>query len=138
MAQSSKPMKRIAPPFLLAPLLALLLPAIVLAQRPSLNVYFQSTLKDAPYQKKTFAKVSSVWKAPASSAVPKVGSKAVVQAVFERSGKLRTAIVSMSSGSKEWDAAALAAVRGAAPLDPLPSSYGYPTIEIHFHIAVVP
>ena len=109
----------------------------VAAGRPSLKVYFQSTLNDAAYQKRTFEKVSKAWKAPPASEAPEVGKKTVVQAVIARDGKLVSAVVSMSSGKKGWDAAALSAVRKAAPFDPLPATYGYPTIEVHFHVAFV-
>ena len=30
----------------------------------SLNIYFQSTLKDQAYQQKTFKRVAAAWKAP--------------------------------------------------------------------------
>ncbi len=43
----------------------------------------------------------------------------------------------MSSGKKGWDAAALKAVRAAAPFDPLPAGYKYPSLEVHFHVAFV-
>jgi TonB family protein len=111
-----------------APLLA--------AGRPSLNAYFQSTLKDTAYQKKTFDRVASHWKTP--SQVPAVGKKTVVQARVARDGKLISTEVSMSSGVKAWDAAADAAVQAAAPFDPLPAGYQYPTLEVHFHVSVVP
>lgn len=107
------------------------------AGRASLNVYFQSNLKDAAYQKKTFEKVAKAWKAPAASQIPEVGKKTVVQAVIAKDGKLVSAVVSMSSGKKGWDGAALAAVRSAAPFDALPGNYGASTIEVHFHVAVV-
>lgn len=107
------------------------------AGRPSLNVYFQSTLKDPAYQKKTFEKVSKAWRAPAAAEVQAIGKKTVVQAVIAKDGKLVSAVVSMSSGRKGWDDAALKAVKTAAPFDPLPASYGYPTIEVHFHVAFV-
>jgi protein TonB len=106
------------------------------AGRPSLQAFFQSTLKDTAYQKKTFDRVASRWKAPAQ--VPAVGKKTVVQARIARDGRLISAEVSMSSGVKAWDAAALAAVKSAAPFDPLPAGYGYPALEVHFHVAVVP
>jgi len=67
-----------------------------------------------------------------------VGAKTVVQSVIAKDGKLASATVSMSSGSKEWDAAALSAVKKGAPFDPLPASYRYPSIEVHFHVSVVP
>jgi TonB family protein len=111
-----------------APLLA--------AGRPSLNAYFQSTLKDAAYQKKTFDKVAAKWTTPAR--VPAVGKKTVVQARITKDGKLISTELSMSSGVKAWDAAARAAVVAAAPFDPLPAGYTYPTLEIHFHVSVVP
>lgn len=108
------------------------------AGKPSLNVYFQSTLKDDAYQKKTFEKTVKAWKTPKASAFPKVGTKTVVRAVFTKEGKLVSTEVSTQSGSKPWDDAALAMVKAAAPLDPLPASYGYPSIEVHFHVSVVP
>jgi len=108
------------------------------AGRPSLNVYFQSNLTDAAYQKKTFDKVAKVWKTPAASQIPEVGKKTVVQAVIRKDGKLVSALVSMKTGKKGWDEAALAAVKAAAPFDPLPGNYGASTIEVHFHFSVVP
>jgi len=123
----------------LAVLLTVFVAAPALAAgRPSLNAYFQSNLKDTAYQKKTFGRVAKAWKTPAAPQIPEVGRKAVVQAVIARDGKLVSAVVSMSSGKKGWDAAALAAVRTAAPFDPFPGSFGAPTLEVHFHVSVVP
>ena len=130
-------MKRIA-----APLLFLLALSVVpgfdalAAGRPSLNVYFQSTLKDAGYQKQVFQKVAGIWKAPASA--PAIGKKCVVQAVISRDGRVQNAFVSMESGVKAWDKAALAAVEKSSPFPPLPASYEPKTLEAHFHVAVVP
>jgi len=107
------------------------------AGRASLNVYFQSNLKDTAYQKKTFDRVVRAWKAPEASQTPDVGRKTVVQTVIAKDGKLVSAVVSMSSGKKGWDAAALAAVKSAAPFDPLPGNFGASTIEVHFHVSVV-
>ena len=122
---------------LLAASLAVLSAAPALAQgRPSLNVYFQSTLKDASYQKAVFQKVASTWKAPASS--PAIRKKCVVQATISRDGRVQNAFVSMESGSKAWDKAALAAVERSSPFPPLPASYDHRTLEAHFHVAVVP
>jgi protein TonB len=104
--------------------------------KPSLNAYFQSTLTDETYQKKTFARVAAAWKTPSAKSFPKVGAKTVVQAVIAKDGKLASTTVSMSSGSQAWDAAALAAVQKAAPFDPLPASYKYPSLEVHFHVSV--
>jgi periplasmic protein TonB len=115
-----------------------LAPALLAAGHPSLNAYFQSTLTDAAYQKKTFDKVAKAWKTPAAKAVPSVGAKAVIRAVIAKDGKLLSTDVHMSSGSKAWDEAALAAVKKAAPYDPLPASYKYPTLEVDFHVSVVP
>jgi TonB family protein len=105
--------------------------------RPSLNAYFQSSLQDAPYQKKAFDRVAKAWKSPAGSAYPKSGAKAVVQATISRDGRLMTTIVSTPSGSREWDAAARKGVEDAAPFDPLPASYKPPTLEVHFHFSIV-
>jgi protein TonB len=108
------------------------------AARADLQVYFQSNFTDAAHQKKTFDRVAKAWKAPAAAQVPEVGKKTVVQAVIGKDGKLFSAVVSMSSGRKGWDDAVLAAVKRAAPFDPLPSSFHYPTVEVHFHVAAVP
>jgi protein TonB len=127
------------------PLLLLLAPTVfsvftaltaLAAGRPSLNVYFQSTLKDPAYQKQVFQKVAGVWKAPASA--PAVGKKCVVQAILSRDGRVQSAFVSMESGVKGWDKAALAAVEKSSPFPPLPASYEPKTLEAHFHVAVVP
>ena len=110
----------------------------VAAQRPSLECYFQKTFQDTAYQKRTFQKVAAKWKAPAEEEIPPVGKKAVVQAVITKDGSLATTEISTSSGKKGWDAAALKAVTSAAPFGPLPDSYGYPTVQVHFHVSVVP
>ena len=111
--------------------------AFAAAGRPSLDAYFQSTLKDPAYQKRTFERVSKAWKAPAAADLPAIGKKTVVQALIAKDGKLSSAKVSMSSGRKGWDAAALKAVNAAAPFDPLPAGYNYPSLEVHFHVAFV-
>ncbi len=104
------------------------------AGKPSLNVYFQKTLTDTAYQKKVFDRVAKSWQMPA--ALPALGKKTVVQAVITKEGKLASAMVSMESGSKEWDDAALAAVKAAAPFEPLPADYAYRSVEVHFHFAL--
>ena len=108
------------------------------AGRPELKVYFQSNLTDAAYRKKTFDRAAKVWKAPAASQVPEVGRKTVVQAVIGRDGAVTSAVVSMKSGKKGWDDAALKAVRSASPFDPLPAGFKPPSVEVHFHVSVVP
>jgi protein TonB len=123
----------------LAVLLAILTAGPALAAgRPSLNAYFQSNLTDAAYQKKTFDRVAKAWKTPATSQVPDVGKKTVVQAVIAKDGKLVSAVVSMKSGKKGWDDAALKAVKSASPFDPLPAGFKPPSVEVHFHVSVVP
>jgi len=117
-------------------LLLLALSVPVLAAQPSLNVYFQTTLSDAAYQKAVFQKVAGTWKSPA--AFPAVGKKCVVQAVLDKSGKVVSATVSMTSGVKAWDKAAQAAVNDASPFAPLPAGYAHKSLEAHFHFAVVP
>jgi len=108
------------------------------AGRPELKVYFKSNLTDAAYQKKTFDRVAKGWKAPGASQVPDVGKKTVVQAVIGRDGALTSAVVSMKSGKKGWDDAALKAVASASPYDPLPAGFKPPSVEVHFHVSVVP
>ena len=120
---------------LIAPLVA---PRAEAAGRPSLHAYFQSTLQDAPFQKKVFDRVAKAWKSPKAAVFPKVGAKAVVQAVLSRDGRIVSTLVSTESGSKEWDAAARKGVEEAAPYDPFPAGYKPKTLEVHFHFSVVP
>jgi TonB family protein len=108
------------------------------AGRPELKVYFQSNLTDAAYQKKTFERAAKGWKAPGASEIPPVGKKTVVQAVIARDGTVTSAFVSMKSGKKGWDAAALKAVKSSSPFDPLPAGFRPPSVEVHFHVSVVP
>ena len=108
------------------------------AGHPELKAYFQSNLTDATYQKKAFDRVAKAWKTPAASQIPEVGKKAVVQAVIAKDGKLVSAVVSMSSGRKGWDDAVLKAVTSASPFDPLPAGFKPPSVEVHFHVGVVP
>jgi protein TonB len=124
----------------IAAAVALLLLAVPAARaaKPSLECYFQTTLTDSAYQKKTFEKVAAKWKTPKASEIPPVGKKTVVQAVITKDGSLATTEISTSSGKKGWDAAALKAVKTAAPFDPLPAGYGYPSVQVHFHVSVVP
>ncbi|MEO8585725.1 MAG: TonB family protein [Acidobacteriota bacterium] len=108
------------------------------AGRPELKVYFQSNLTDAAYQKRTFERVAAKWKTPTAAEVPAVGKKAVVQAVIDKDGKLVSAVVSLTSGKKGWDDAVLKAVASASPFDPLPAAFKRRSVEVHFHVSVVP
>ena len=110
----------------------------IAAGRPELKVYFQSNLEDVAYQKKTFDRVAKGWKTPGASQIPEVGKKTVVQAVIAKDGKLISAVVSLSSGKKGWDTAVLKAVTSASPFDPLPAGFKPRSVEVHFHVSVVP
>jgi protein TonB len=98
---------------------------------PSLTVYFAKDFTDTAYQKGAYQRVASSWTRPAKT--PAVGSKAVVQMTLTRDGTLASASVTTKSGEEMWDAAALAAVRKAAPFAPLPPGYANPTTEVHVH-----
>ena len=101
------------------------------AAAPRLHVYFASDFTDAAYQKQTYQKVASAWKRPAKS--PKPGNKAVVIAVIQKDGSIPPPTLHLASGSDDWDAAALEAVKSAAPFGPLPKGYGRHSVEVHFH-----
>jgi protein TonB len=100
---------------------------------PSLQAYFAKDFTDQAYQHKAYQKVAGAWKRPSGD--PSPGSKAVVIATIARDGKSGAPTLRMKSGSGAWDAAAMAAVKAAAPFDPLPASYGQPSVEVHFHFA---
>lgn len=104
--------------------------------QPSLTIYFQSTLKDEAHQQKTFQKLAAAWKPP-DAPFPKAGTKTVVRAVIAKNGRLVSTDLSTESGSKAWDAAVEKAVRAAAPYDPLPRSFPYPSYEAHVHMSYV-
>lgn len=117
--------------------LALASVALAAGGRPQLQAFFQSTLKGADYQNKTFARVAKVWRQPGPTQVPALGKKTVVQTLIGKDGNLLSASISTESGSKAWDAAALAAIKKAAPFDRLPPGYALPSVEVHFHLAWV-
>lgn len=107
-----------------------------MAATPNLRAFFASDFTDAAYQQKTFEKVGRAWKRPAE--MPEPGSKSVVIVTILRDGSLLERKLHHESGSKAWDEAAMAAVKTAAPLDPLPKSYPRTSVEVHFHFEVVP
>jgi protein TonB len=109
--------------------------ALAAAGSPRLEAFFQNELKSADYQQKVYSRVAGKWRQPKGT--PALGKKAVVQAVIGRDGKLVSATVSTPSGSKAWDAAALAAVKQAAPFPALPASYTQSTLDAHFHVSWV-
>jgi outer membrane biosynthesis protein TonB len=98
---------------------------------PRLQAYFAADFKDTDYQKKAFQKIASAWKRPKES--PEAGAKTVVITSIAAGGAASAPVLHMKSGSDGWDSAALAAVKAAAPFDPLPKSYAHPSVEVHFH-----
>src|SRR5258706_4021034 len=97
------------------------------------NAYFTPAFTDAAYQKEAAAKVLKAWK-PAAGAP--AGKKTVLIAQIATDGKLAGLREHVLTGFKPWDDAAVAAVKNAAPLAPLPKSWGVPTMEVHFHFQV--
>lgn len=97
---------------------------------PRFQAYFTPAFTDAAYQKAVAAKISKVWKPVAGAPV---GKKTVLIALIGKDGKLEGLRDNMTTGYKPWDDAAVAAVKAAAPFAPLPSTWVYPTLEVHFH-----
>jgi protein TonB len=97
---------------------------------PRFTAYFTPAFTDAAYQKVAADKVLKAWKAPAGAPV---GKKTVLIALIGSDGKLAGLRDHMTTGFKPWDDAAIAAVKAAAPFPPLPKSWGFPTMEVHFH-----
>ena len=98
---------------------------------PRLQVFFAADFKDEAYQKKAYQKAASAWTRPKES--PKPGGKAVVIVTIGSDGKTSEPVLHFKSGSEAWDAAALAALKKAAPFDPLPKSAARGVVEVHFH-----
>jgi protein TonB len=107
-------------------------PALAAGGSPRLQTFFQGNLSTA-YQQKVYNRVAQRWTQPAQT--PAVGKKSVVVAFIAKDGKLISAELKEASGSKAWDAAALAAVKKAAPFDPVPAGFSSPTVELHVHVA---
>jgi outer membrane biosynthesis protein TonB len=101
------------------------------AAAPRLDVYFASDFTDTAYQQAAFKKVLAAWK-PKGPA-PAKGGKTVVITTIARDGKLLDAYFNAKSGSDPWDAAAIDAVKSAAPFGRLPASYLRATAEVHWH-----
>ena len=97
---------------------------------PRFTAYFTPAFTDAAYQKVAADKVLKAWHSPAGAPV---GKKTVLIAQIAQDGKLAGLRDNMTTGFKPWDDAAVAAVKAAAPFPPLPKSWTYPTLEVHFH-----
>lgn len=115
------------PATILAVLLGLLLPG------GKFTAYFTPAFTDAAYQKEAAAKVLKVWKAPAGAPA---GKKTVLIVEIAKDGSLAGLRDHMMTGYKPWDDAAIAAVKKAAPFPPLPKTWTFPTMEVHFHFEV--
>jgi protein TonB len=99
------------------------------------NAYFTPAFTDAAYQKEAAAKVLKAWKPPAGAPA---GKKTVLIAQIAKDGTLAGLQDHLMTGFKPWDDAAVAAVKRAVPFAPLPKTWAYPTMEVHFHFEVVP
>ena len=98
------------------------------------NAYFTPAFTDAAYQKEAAAKVLKAWKPPAGAPA---GKKTVLIAQIAKDGSLAGLRDNLLTGFKPWDDAAVAAVKKAVPFAPLPKSWGFATMEVHFHFEVV-
>jgi protein TonB len=116
------------------PLAALGLALTLLLPSGRFTAYFTPAFTDAAYQKEAAAKVQKGWK-PAAGAP--AGKKTVLIALIAKDGSLAGLRDHLMTGFKPWDDAAIAAVKNAAPFAPLPKSWGFPTMEVHFHFEVV-
>jgi len=107
--------------------------ALTLVPGGRFTAYFTPAFTDAAYQKEAAAKVQKAWK-PAPNAP--AGKKTVLIAQIAKDGTLAGLKDHLLTGFKPWDDAAIAAVKGAAPFAPLPRTWAYPTMEVHFHFEV--
>jgi len=105
--------------------------AVLVAGTPDLKTYPASDFKDTAYLQKMHQKVGASWKRPDQT--PKAPGKSVVIVTILRDGSLLESRLHMKSGVEAWDAAALDAVKKAAPFDPLPKTYSRTSVEVHFH-----
>ncbi|WP_254360557.1 TonB family protein, partial [Corallococcus exiguus] len=132
-----RPMLRIPKTAVVVLALALASGALAASGSPRLQTYFQGSVDSPTYQQQAFQRVAKAWKQPGPKGTPALGKKTIVQAVLDKDGKLVSTAILTESGAKAWDAAALAAVKKAAPFPPLPKGTTTPTVEAHFHFAWV-
>jgi periplasmic protein TonB len=130
-------MLRLPTPAVVVLALALTSGALAAGGSPQLQTYFQGSVDNPAYQQQAFQRVANKWKQPGPKGTPALGKKTIVQAILDKDGKLLSSAILTESGSKAWDAAALAAVKKAAPFAPLPKDATAPTLEAHFHFAWV-
>jgi periplasmic protein TonB len=97
---------------------------------PRFTAYFTSAFTDAAYQKVAADRVLKAWKPVAGAPV---GKKTVLIALIAQDGTLQGLRDNGTTGYKPWDDAAVEAVKKAAPFPPLPKSWAYATLEVHFH-----
>jgi len=97
---------------------------------PRFTAYFTPAFTDTAYQKIAADKVLKAWK---SAPGAPVGKKTVLIALIGKDGTLQGLRENMTTGFKPWDDAATKAVKDAQPFPPLPASWQYPTLEVHFH-----
>ena len=116
------------------PLAALGLVLSLLLPAGRFTAYFTPAFTDAAYRKEAAAKVLKAWKSPSGAPA---GKRTVLVAEIAKDGKLAALREQMLTGYKPWDDAAAAAVKKAAPFPPLPASWNFPTMEVHFHFEVV-
>ncbi|WP_368666189.1 TonB family protein, partial [Corallococcus sp. CA041A] len=132
-----RPMLRIPKTAVVVLALALASGALAASGSPQLQTYFQGSVDSPTYQQQAFQRVAKAWKQPGPKGTPALGKKTIVQAVLDKDGKLVSTAILTESGAKAWDAAALAAVKKAAPFPPMPKGTTTPTVEAHFHFAWV-
>ncbi|WP_306464241.1 TonB family protein, partial [Corallococcus exiguus] len=132
-----RPMLRIPKTAVVVLALALASGALAASGSPQLQTYFQGSVDSPTYQQQAFQRVAKAWKQPGPKGTPALGKKTIVQAVLDKDGKLISTAILTESGAKAWDAAALAAVKKAAPFPPMPKGTTTPTVEAHFHFAWV-
>jgi len=116
-------------------LLQLSRPAPAQAAGVSIRGYFTSAFTDAAYQQKMVSRVIARWNP--KTALPLAGKKPVFITKLTREGQLAYKKLHLSSGSATFDKAAEKCIDTAGPFDPIPASFRYQYLEVHFHFEVV-
>lgn len=97
---------------------------------PRLNAYFATGFNDAAWQKGALDKVLKNWK---PKGLPKPGAKTVLISTIGKEGTVTGARDHLLTGDAEWDKACGEALKAASPFPPLPKSWPYPSLEVHWH-----
>jgi len=111
--------------------------ALLLRKNPRSNTFIQDKFNALYFEPTDNQFLDNLWSNLERLTSPMKRSLALA-AACRAAMKKRPRGIFTFTGKKGWDAAALRAVKAAAPFDPLPAGFSHPSVQVHFHVSVVP